>query len=141
MTGRKWYSDAQNATAVALLGRGGAVNIAIMWAAKQVFARWYCPGGRLYVPGAVSELASPAAFGDFEVPGECGARPALQPVARAPQLAVRAGREAQARQPHHVVHDDERLGLEQRVGAKLALAIISRGISRGLSSIHRNLGY
>ena len=66
---RKWYSDAQNATAVALLGRGGAVNIAIMRAAKQVFARWYCPGGRLYVPGAVSELASPAAFGDFEVPG------------------------------------------------------------------------
>ncbi|EOD22466.1 hypothetical protein EMIHUDRAFT_116743 [Emiliania huxleyi CCMP1516] len=66
---RKWYSDAQNATAVALLGRGGAVNIAIMRAAKQVFARWYCPGGRLYVPGAMSELASPAAFGDFEVPG------------------------------------------------------------------------
>lgn len=41
---RKWYSDAQNATAVALLGRGGAVNIAIMRAAKQLFARWYCPG-------------------------------------------------------------------------------------------------
>ena len=40
---RKWYSDAQNATAVALLGRGGAVNIAIMRAAKQLFARWYCP--------------------------------------------------------------------------------------------------
>ena len=33
------------------------------------------------------------------------------------------GREAQARQPHHVIHDDERLGLEQRVGAKLALAL------------------
>ena len=51
----------------------------------------------------------------------------IELLAGAPQLAVRraarAGREAQARQPHHVVHDDERLGLEQRVGAKLALAL------------------
>ena len=46
----------------------------------------------------------------------------IELLAGAPQLAVRraarAGREAQARQPHHVVHDDERLGREQRVGAK-----------------------
>ncbi|EOD31110.1 hypothetical protein EMIHUDRAFT_99338 [Emiliania huxleyi CCMP1516] len=65
----EWYSDTSNAVAVALLGRGGAVNVALMRAAKEVFASWYRPGGRLHMPGHESHLASPAGFEDFEVPG------------------------------------------------------------------------
>ena len=65
----EWYSDTSNVVAVALLGRGGAVNVALMRAAKEVFASWYRPGGRLHMPGHESHLASPAGFEDFEVPG------------------------------------------------------------------------
>jgi len=64
----KWYADPLNEMAVQLLGRGGAVNVLIMRAAKECFAGMYQAGGRLFT-GTTCELSVAAGFCDIEVPG------------------------------------------------------------------------
>ena len=65
---RRWYSDEQNDVAAALLHRDGSVQYVLRQAAKNFFASWYQPGGRMNRTGEVHALGSPTGFEEFEVP-------------------------------------------------------------------------